>query len=104
MPCLEEIRIDGPDGLLAQLPDELKEEFTDSVAGKDVGNCGQAFWEAFSRTIRDNYPSMTELIDWLLALGTPPKFNSLDAADRSWQEQISRSATSGIEAETLTLF
>jgi hypothetical protein len=86
-PCLEEMPIDGPDGLLARLPEELKKEFTDTVAGEDVANCGQAFWEAFREAIEDKHPSMAELVDWLMALGTPPKFNSLDAADRSWQEQ-----------------
>jgi hypothetical protein len=86
-PCLDEIPIDGPDGLLAQLPDELREEFNNTVAGEDVGNCGHAFWKAFSRAIQDKYPSMAELIDWLEALGTPARFNTLDTADRSWQEQ-----------------
>ena len=86
-PCLEEIPIDGPNGLLAQLPAELMKEFSNAVSGKDVGNCGQTFWEAFNRAIQAKHPSMTELIDWLLALGSPPKFNSDDAADRSWQEQ-----------------
>ena len=85
--CPQEISIDGPGGLVTQLPGSLQEEFTAAVAGHDVGNCGQPFWEAFSQAIRDNHPNMTELIDWLLALGTPPNFNSRDAADRSWQEQ-----------------
>lgn len=30
---------------------------------------------------------MTEFIDWIIALGTPPKFNRNDPVDRSWQEQ-----------------
>ena len=72
MQCPERIPVDGPDGLLAQLPIELKNEFADSVSGKDVGNCSQAFWVAISRAIQTKYRSMTELLDWLLALGTPP--------------------------------
>jgi hypothetical protein len=85
--CPEDIPVDGPEGLLAQLPVELKNEFADSLREKDVGNCSQAFWDAVSGAIRTKYRSMTELFDWLLALGTPPGFVQDDAADRSWQEQ-----------------
>ncbi len=71
--CPEKIPVDGPDGLLAELPVELETEFADSLSGRDIGNCSQAFWDAISEVMRANYQGMTEFLNWLLALGTPAR-------------------------------
>jgi hypothetical protein len=86
-PCLSRIPIDEPDGLLADIPYDLRTEFSRAASAGSVGICGRAVWEAFDRALRTRHPTMAGLVDWLLAQADPPRFDSSDAADRSWQEQ-----------------
>lgn len=86
-PCLETVSIDGSEGVLGDLPQNLQVEFTQAALPGSVGICGHALWEALNEALRARHPSMADLIDWLLAQAYPPIFNESDPADRAWQEQ-----------------
>jgi hypothetical protein len=82
-----DIRIDGPDGLLAGLSEQARDDFDTATTGDSPGTCGQSVWDAMDQDIRRRYPDLTTLLVWLKSLASPVEFNDADAADRSWQEQ-----------------
>src|SRR5215475_1093189 len=85
VPC--DILVDGPDGLLARLPEQARDDFGTATTGDTPGMCGQAVWDAMDQDLRRRYPALTTLLVWLKSLASPVEFNDHDAADRSWQEQ-----------------
>jgi hypothetical protein len=85
--CPETIPLQGERGLLGQLPDDLAREFVDATSLGDVAICSNEVWEALDTALRTQYPSLTGLLDWLLAQANPPIFDSRNPADRAWQEQ-----------------
>lgn len=82
-----DIPVDGPDGLLARLPEQARDDFGKASAGGTPGICGQAVWDGIDQDLRRRYPDLAILLDWLKSLASPAEFNDRDAADRSWQEQ-----------------
>ncbi|WP_220504558.1 hypothetical protein [Microbispora sp. H13382] len=85
--CMEDVLINGRDGLLGRLPYELGEEFDNSCRVGVVGRCSGRVWEAFEAALRERHPGLAGLLDWLMAQARPVFFNSNDPADRAWQEQ-----------------
>jgi hypothetical protein len=85
--CFETIPIDGPDGLLRHLGEDLTEEFAGATSNGDIGILGRSLWEGLDRAMRTQDPDMADLLDWLLAQAAQPAFSEDDPADRSWQEQ-----------------
>ncbi|MCK9926966.1 hypothetical protein MXD62_07255 [Frankia sp. Mgl5] len=85
--CFEEIVLEGDSGLLRRLPRGLREEFEQSAPRGGVGICSDAVWTAVGAALRQEYPRLVDLLDWLIAQANPPVFNSSDPADRAWQEQ-----------------
>ncbi len=85
--CREAVPLDGQDGLLSLLHDDLKSEFDQASLLGFANRCSRALWVALESAIRERFPRLVPLLDWLLAQADPPALDSRDAADRAWQEQ-----------------
>ena len=81
------IPVDGPDGLLARLPEQARNDFGKASAEGTPAICSQSVWDAIDQDLRSRYPDLAVLLNWLKSLASPAEFNDRDAADRSWQEQ-----------------
>jgi hypothetical protein len=85
-PSPPDVPIDGPSGILSELPSELREEFDRATAAGPVGVCGQAVWDALDQALRRRNPAVAGTLDWLIAQARRPVFNIEDPRDRTWQE------------------
>ncbi len=90
--CFEEILIDGDSGFLGHLP-ELRAIFEQAVPIGGVGILGDVLWEQIEAELRQRYPQLTSLLDWLGAQATPVALDSNNPADRAWQEQRDATGT-----------
>ena len=55
VPC--DIVVDGPDGLLANLPEQARDDFGTATTGDTPGVCGQPVWDAIDQDLRRRYLS-----------------------------------------------
>jgi hypothetical protein len=84
--CTAHVPLDGPKGLLKDVPDPYREAFETAVKSGDVSHCDAETWDALSGAIRTQHPSLIALLDWLTAQANAPILRSDLAEDRSWQE------------------
>ncbi len=86
--CREAVPLEGATGLLRHVSDRVREMFENATyATGSVGVCGPDMWNELETVLRQRHPALVNLIDWLVAQANPPRLNSGNAADRSWQEQ-----------------
>ncbi|MFJ8495028.1 hypothetical protein ACIRBZ_42860 [Streptomyces sp. NPDC094038] len=85
--CMEDVPIDGEDGLLALLDADLRNKFEQASLIGTARWCSGEVWQALEAGLRTKFPRLVPLIDWLLAQASPPALDSRDEADRAWQEQ-----------------
>lgn len=90
--CIDQVALDGPDGLLSTLPRELRREFDEATLHGGVGVFGNTLWQALENALRARAPQLNSLLDWLLAQANPPSFED-SPADRAWQEQRDATGT-----------
>ncbi|WP_378736082.1 hypothetical protein [Nocardia brasiliensis] len=83
----EHVPLDGESGLLAQLPEEARQNFNRACRLDSVGSFDRTTWERLSVQLLEKHPALTSTLEWLLAQADPELLDSEDAADRSWQEQ-----------------
>ncbi|MFJ4774140.1 hypothetical protein ACIP88_34385 [Streptomyces uncialis] len=91
--CMTAIPLDGHNGILSDLPENLRREFDLAAPLGTVGACSNSVWQALERALRARFPELGSLLDWLLAQADPPVFEN-NPADHSWQEQ--RDATGNL--------
>ncbi|MBD3008392.1 hypothetical protein [Streptomyces sp. 5-10] len=91
--CGQVVPLDGPDGILQDIPAPLRQEFDDASVPGTVGACSNPVWQSLEGALRAAHPDLGPLLDWLIAQADPPLFGS-SAADESWQEQ--RDATGSL--------
>ncbi|MBU6530166.1 hypothetical protein [Streptomyces mayonensis] len=91
--CLETVPLDGPDGILNDIPAPLRQEFDRASLLGTVGVCSNAVWQSLESSLRSGWPRLGPLLDWLMAQANPPVFGN-SPADQSWQEQ--RDATGSL--------
>jgi hypothetical protein len=91
--CTEAVPLDGPDGILHDIPAPLRQEFDSASLAGTVGACSNAVWQSLESALRAARPELDPLLDWLIAQADPPVFGS-SPADQSWQEQ--RDATGSL--------
>ncbi len=92
--CKEPIPLDGADGLLSHISDRARNEFENASHVGTVGVCWPDTWVDLETALRRKHPTLTNLLDWLIARANPPRLSSSNAADRSWQEQQDAVVTS----------
>ncbi|MFD5590715.1 hypothetical protein [Streptomyces griseorubiginosus] len=91
--CADAVPLDGPGGILQDIPAVLREEFDSASLPGSVGACSNAVWQSLESALRAARPELGPLLDWLIAQSDPPVFGS-SPADQSWQEQ--RDATGNL--------
>lgn len=85
--CTPHVPLDGPKGLLQDIPDPHRRIFEVAMHPGTVGHCDAEAWEAFLIALRAKRPTLIPLLDWLLAQANTPYLSSHLVQDRSWQEQ-----------------
>ncbi|WP_282693284.1 hypothetical protein [Streptomyces sp. CC208A] len=91
--CLATVPLDGPEGILRDLPPSLRQAFDRASLLGTVGACSNAVWQSLESALRARSPGLGPLLDWLIAQADPPVFGD-SHADLSWQEQ--RDATGSL--------
>ncbi|MEU7185251.1 hypothetical protein [Streptomyces sp. NPDC045369] len=91
--CTESVPLDGPDGVLNDVPAPLRQEFDRASLLGTVGACSNVVWQSLESVLRARWPALSPLLDWLIAQADPPVFGN-SPADQSWQEQ--RDATGSL--------
>ena len=85
--CFQAVPLDGPDGLLAPLPTDLRAVFDAAGRAGFAGYVPGVVWRALEEEIRKRFTSLAPVLDWLLAQASPVFLDSSDAAQSGWQEQ-----------------
>ena len=85
--CTEDIPLDGNNGLLCLLSDEVREEIEQSFLLGSVRSFGRTTWEAMENELRRRHPNLTLILDWLGALADPPGLSNDAPEDQAWQAQ-----------------
>ncbi|MGP4018790.1 hypothetical protein [Saccharopolyspora sp. 5N708] len=85
--CKEAVPLDGSHGLLKALGEYHSNAFNDALRGNSTTILSRGTSDAFVDVVRRTYPSLGNLMEWLLAMAEPSPLDSNSIEDRSWQEQ-----------------
>ncbi|QGK68918.1 hypothetical protein GIY23_04640 [Allosaccharopolyspora coralli] len=85
--CNEPIDLTSEQGILRHLSSQTQKDVHQALNSAEDTTISRASTDELIKALRAHAPSMSYMLDWLIALGSPSKLDPGTAEDRAWQEQ-----------------